>query len=50
MVGVLLSVENDYSGSGDQSYMIDYELWKVNSIPGLIVMNMLDYDLWLTWY
>jgi len=32
------------------SRMIDYELWKVNSIPGLMVMNMLDLDSWLTGY
>ena len=30
MVGVLLSVEYDYGGSGEQSYMTNYELWKVS--------------------
>ena len=44
MVGVTLSDEHDYSGSGDQSYMTNYELWEVNLIPELMVMNMLDLD------
>jgi len=29
-------------GSGDQSNMIDYELWKVNLIPGLMVILLAD--------
>jgi len=50
MVGVILLNEYSYSGSEDQCNMTDYELWKVNLIPGLMVMNMLDHDPWLTWY
>ena len=49
-MGVILSDEYDYSGSEDQCNMTDYELSKVNLIPGLVVMNMLDHDQWLTWY
>jgi len=28
----------------------DYELWEVNLIPELMVMNMSDHDPWLTCY
>jgi len=50
MVGVILSDEYDYSGLEDQCNMTDYELWKVNLIPGLMVMNMSDHNSLLTWY